>query len=180
MRALAVLIVVGGLFGRGAEGQERVKDGERVRVEHHINGDEPEMVEGWLVRIHPGDSIVMATKITQDRLSFRTPLVDRFQVYRVDTRSKRMALIGTVAAGLAMYPFTESECSKTRTEVCLGRATSLYAAAGGFLLGALVGSFMEVPTWKDVEPTSFRVPSVTPAMTFDGGVGLTARLVLGF
>ncbi len=175
---LTALLVVGCLWHGGVGAQERVQNGERIRVEHHVDGGDPEMVEGWLVGIHPGDSIVLATRADRDRISFRTTLVDRFQVYRIDTKVTQVALLGTVAGGLIMFPFTESECSDTRTEICLGRVTVLYAAAGGFLLGGLIGSFFKVPTWKDVAPESFRFPLVQPALTFDGGVGFSARVAL--
>jgi hypothetical protein len=177
MRALAVFVLVSGLCGNGAAAQERVQEGERVRVEHRLNDEDLEMVEGWLIRIHPGDSVVMATRVRRDRVSFRTPEVNRFQAYRVDTRAARYGVIGTVAAAIVVYPFTEAECSDTRTEVCLGRVTSLYAAAAGLLVGAFIGSFFEVPTWKDIAPDSFRVPIVSPALTFDGGFGLAVKLV---
>jgi hypothetical protein len=180
MRALEIFVLVTCLYGNGAEAQERVQEGERVRVEHRLGGGEPEMLEGWLVRIHPGDSIVMATRVSRDRVSFRTPEVDRFQAYRVDTRSGRFGVIGTLAGAVAVYPFTEAECSPTRTEVCLGRVTTLYVAAGGLLVGALIGSFFKVPTWKDIAPDSFRVPLLSPALTFDGGFGFTARVALKF
>ncbi len=191
-RTLMAVLLVGGLWGNvlgaqwgarlGAQlgAQERADEGERIRIEHHLGAGEPEMVEGWLVRIHPGDSIVMATRIDRDRISFRTALVDRVQVHRIETRGTRMAILGTLAAGLIIFPFTESECSPTRAEVCFGRGTVLYAAAGGFLLGGVIGSFMEVPTWKDVAPESFRIPTFQPAVTFDGGLGFSARFALPF
>ena len=178
MRTLMVLALVAGLGSVGAGAQEHAQDGERVRVEYHLNGGEPEMVEGWLVRIHLGDSIVLATRVDRDRISFRTTLVDRFLVHRIDTRGTRGAILGTLAAGLGVFPFTSAECSDTRSEVCFGRGTVLYAAAGGFLLGSLFGSFIEVPTWKDVAPESIRVPTVQPTLTFDGGLGFSVKLVL--
>jgi len=141
MRALVVFVLVGGLCGNGAAAQERVQAGERVRVEHRLNGGDPETVEGF----HPGDSVVMASRVRRDRVSFRTPDVDRFQAYRVDTLAARYGVIGALAAAIAVYPFTEAECSATRTEVCLGRFTSLYVAAAGLLVGAFIGSFFEVP-----------------------------------
>ena len=170
-RTLMTLVLVGGLCSGAGEAQERAQEGERIRVEHHVNGGDPEMVEGWLVRIHPGDSIVLATRVDRDRVSFRTTLVDRVQVHRIETRGTRMAILGTIGAGLLVFPFTSSECSDTRSEACFGRGTVLYAAAGGFLLGSLIGPFMEVPTWKDVAPESFHVPSIQPALTFGGGLG---------
>ena len=175
-RTLMALVLAGGLWSGALEAQERAKEGERIRVAHHLTGGEPEMVEGWLVRIHAGDSIVMATRVDRDRISFQTSLVDRIQVHRIETRGTRMAILGTVGAGLLVFPFTESECSQTRSEVCFGRGTVIYAAAGGFLLGSLIGSFMEVQTWKDVAPESFRVPTVVPALTFDGGFGVAAKV----
>ena len=177
-RSLTAIAMMGVLWGGVAEAQERATDGERVRLEYRTSGGQGAgMMEGWLVRIHPGDSIVVATRIDRQMISFRTPLVDRFQVYRVKNRGTRGAILGTIGAGLLVFPFTEAECSNTRSEVCFGRGTVLYAA-GGFLLGSLIGSFMEVPTWVDVAPESFRVPSIRPALTLDGGLGFFGKLAL--
>ncbi len=180
-RALIALALLGGGWSGGVQAQELATEGERIRVDHHgPSGGRSATMEGWLVRIHPGDSIVLATRLERETVSFRTGLVDRVQVFRVGSRSTLGSIIGTLAGGAAVFPFTESECSDTRNEVCFGPSTVLFGAAGGFLLGALVGSFMEVPGWVDVEPQSYRSPVATPAMILDGGVGFSVRVALRF
>ena len=179
-RTVMALLMLGSLVGAGAEGQERAEEGERIRVDHRVaRGGAPETMEGWLIRIHPGDSIVVATRVDRDRVSFRTGLVDRFQVHRITSHGARGGVIGILGGALLTFPFTSSECSDTRNDVCLSRGTILYGAAGGLLFGSLIGSFLEVEKWVDVAPQSFRGPFIQPALTFDGGVGFSATVTLG-
>ena len=180
-RALVALALFGAGWSGGAQAQELAKEGERVRVDHHgVRGGQSATMEGWLVRIHPGDSIVVATRFERERVSLRMGLVDRVQVFRVGTRAMLGSAVGTLAGAGTVFPFTESECSDLRDQVCFGRITVVFGAAAGFLLGALVGSFFEVPGWVDVEPQSYRSPVVQPTLIAHGGVGLTAKVALGF
>ena len=176
---LMALAMMGSLMGAGAEAQETAQEGERIRIDHHsAGGGESETMEGWLVRIHPGDSIVAATRVDRDRVSFRTGVVDRIQVHRINSWAARGAWIGTVGGGLLVFPFTSAECSDTRNTHCYGRGAVLFGVIGGLLVGSAIGAFMEVPTWVEVAPQSFRGPSFRPAVTFNNGVGLSARLTL--
>ena len=181
-RALIALALFGAGWSGGVAAQELAREGERVRVDHHgVPGGQSATMEGWLVRIHPGDSIVLATRFERERVSLRMGLVDRVQVFRVGTRAMLGSAVGTLAGVGTVFPFTESECSDIRDEVCFGRVTVVFGAAAGFLLGALVGSFFEVPGWVDVEPQSYRSPVVQPTLiAADGGVGLAAKVALGF
>ena len=180
-RTVMALAMMGSLLCGGLEAQERAQEGERIRIDHHAaGGGESETMEGWLVRIHPGDSIVMATRVEREKVSFRIQLVDRVRVHRIKSWAIRGAWIGAVGGALVALPFTSAECSDTRDTVCFGRGAVLYGVAGGLLVGGVIGGFIEVPKWVDVAPQSFRGPSFRPGVTFDGGLGVSAKLTLRY
>ena len=173
---LITLVTIGSLLGCGLKAQDRVKEGERIRIHlHSTENGEQEITDGWLVRIYPGDSIVASTRVERERVSFRTDLVDLIKVRRIKSRVGRGGLLGAIGGGLAVLPFTSAECSDTRNTHCYGRGTALFGVAGGLLAGGVIGAFMQSPAWIDVMPQFYSGPDLQPNSGSSYGVGLSAK-----
>ena len=133
----------------------------------------------------PGDSIVMATRVDRDRISFqnhawwtgsRSIASRRVVTQDGDPRHGRRAGL------IIVFPFTESECSQTRSEVCLRTWHRDLCGRRGFPAGRSYRLFFQGP---DVEGCGARVVPISVGPTrFDlrwwGGVfgeGCAAALV---
>ena len=176
---LIILVAIGSLLGCGLKAQDRVKEGDRVRIHHHsVDNGEQEVTEGWLVRIYPGDSIVASTRINRERVSLPADLVDLIKVRRIKSRVGFGALLGSIGGGLIVLPFTSAECSGMRNTHCYGRGSALFGFAGGLLVGGVVGSFIQSPAWIDVTPKLYPVLDFQPRAGSSYGFGLSANFKL--
>ena len=108
---LITLVAIGSLLGCGLKAQDRVKEGDRIRIHHHSveNGDQ-EVTEGWLVRIYPGDSIVASTRINRERVSLPADLVDLIEVRRIKSRVGFWGLGGCRGGGVVVLALPCAAC----------------------------------------------------------------------